>query len=36
MKLPPEEERTPHHDNEVIDLNKSYTEYIKQKNLLKI
>lgn len=29
-KLPPKEERIPHHYNEIIDLNKSYKEYVKR------
>lgn len=29
MKLPPEEKRVTHHNTEIIDLEKSYTEYIK-------
>lgn len=29
MKLPPEEKRVTHHDTDIIDLEKSYTEYIK-------
>ncbi len=31
MKLPPKEKRKPHHDCEMIDLNKSYLEYKKGK-----
>lgn len=30
MELPPEEKRIAHHYNEIIDLNKSYKEYIKK------
>lgn len=29
MQLPPEEKRVTHHDAEIIDLEKSYTEYLK-------
>ena len=36
MQLPPEEKRVAHHYNEVVDLNKSYKEYIYEKEMKKL